>query len=110
MSQTRLESLLEMLQDEPNDAFLKYAIALEYKKVDMEKAIFFFDDLVEKNPEYIGTYYQFGIVLQENNELQKAEYIFKKGIEIATKKPDFHALAELRSALNKLLGLDYEDD
>ncbi|TAF74298.1 MAG: tetratricopeptide repeat protein [Bacteroidetes bacterium] len=110
MSQTRLKSLLEMLQDEPNDAFLKYAIALEYKKVDIEKAIFFFDDLVEKNPEYIGTYYQFGIVLQEKNELQKAEYIFKKGIEIATKKPDFHALAELRSALNKLLGLDYEDD
>lgn len=110
MNQTRLESLLEMYDEDPSDAFLKYALALEYKKIDAKKAIFYFNDLVEKNPEYIGTYYQFGILLQENNEKDKAALVFKNGIEIATKKPDFHALAELRSALNKLLGLDYEDD
>ena len=43
MSATRLEQLRGMLADEPNDAFIRYAIALELKRAGkMEEAA---DDL-----------------------------------------------------------------
>lgn len=110
MNKNRLISLQEMLKDEPNDPFLNYAIALEFSKTDVNQAIIYFEKLLQSHPDYIGTYYQFGKLLQDLNQNDKAESIFKIGIVVATEKPNFHALAELRTAYNKLLGLDYEND
>ena len=40
MQSSRLEKLLEFLQNEPNDEFLQYALATEYLRLnDTEKAL-----------------------------------------------------------------------
>ncbi len=105
-----LQSLLQFLDEDPNDAFTLYAIALEYQKSDLQKSEFYYQKLLNKHPKYISTYYQYASMLQSINNINEAEKIYKLGIEIATEIRDFHALAELKQALNKLLGLDYEDE
>ena len=95
------------MDEDPDDAFTIYAIALEYLAIDEQKAIEYFELLAQKNPEYIGTYYQLGALCQKIGNIVEAENTYKKGIEMALIAKDQHALAELRSALsNMLLGLE----
>lgn len=107
---TRLQSLLQIESEESNDPFTLYAIALEYQKFDIENSILYFEKLLSLFPDYISTYYQYGNLLKAENDIPNAEIIFKKGLEIAISKKDYHTLAELKQALNRLLGLDFEDD
>lgn len=107
---SRLETLLEILNDEPNDAFTLYAIAMEYKKIDIIKSEEYFKKLIKNHPEYIGTYYQYAQLLLEKNEKSEAEKIVIRGVEVAIQKKDFHAMSELKQLLNKLQGNDYEDE
>lgn len=111
MNTPRLDKLFEFLQKAPTDAFTLYSIAYEYMNQGKnESAVTFFTQLLELNPEYVGAYYHLGKTLEKLNKPQKADAIYQTGIGIARKKADFHALAELTSARNSLLGLDYEDE
>jgi tetratricopeptide (TPR) repeat protein len=98
-----------MEQEDPNDAFTLYAIGLEYLKIDKQKAVEYFTKLIISQPNYVSTYYQLGTLFAESGDKSEAENIFRKGIEIATKIKDFHALSELKNVLNNMiLGLDDE--
>ena len=56
MQSSRLEKLLEFLQNEPNDEFLQYALATEYLRLnDTEKALQDYENLVKNHPDYVGT-------------------------------------------------------
>ncbi len=100
---TRLEQLQAFLSEEPNDPFLKYAIATEYKSMnDLEKAIETFQSLVEANPDYVPTYYHLGKSLEELNRTDEAIEVYEMGIQIAMKMKDHHAARELREALQQL--------
>lgn len=110
MHNTRLEKLFDFLREDPEDAFTIYAIALEYLTQNEIKAKEYFNLLMEKFPDYMGTYYQAGNLFWKLGEDLEAEKVFRKGMKIAISSKDMHALAELKSVLNKLLKLDYEDD
>ena len=77
MNNPRLEALLGFLDEEPDDAFTKYAVALEYSKTDINTALKYFRDLRINHPAYIGTYYQEGIIYRDIGEIRKAEEIFE---------------------------------
>ena len=54
---TRLDQLNEFLKETPEDPFLKYAIAAEYLKLnDEQEARRRFEQLIDSNPDYVGTY------------------------------------------------------
>jgi tetratricopeptide (TPR) repeat protein len=54
---TRLEQLLEMLKAEPQDAFLRYAVALEYEVAgNLSEAIARIEALINDQPDYLGAY------------------------------------------------------
>lgn len=107
MINTRLQSLLEFYKEDPSDAFTLYALALEYAKFDSDTALEFFSMLLNTHPDYMGTYYQMGMLLKKMQREEEAERIFREGIEKAIFKGDTHAKAELGNALNNmLLGLD----
>ncbi|MCX2574217.1 tetratricopeptide repeat protein [Pedobacter sandarakinus] len=111
MSSTRLAKLLEFLESEPNDPFILYALATEYNtENNMEKAYAFYLKLTNEHPDYVGTYYHFGKLLEKDGDKEKAIEIYQKGMEIARGKRDMHAFSELQGAYNKAAGLDYEDD
>jgi tetratricopeptide (TPR) repeat protein len=100
MAEDRLKMIKEMLKTNPMDPFLLYAIALEYKKNGEDQlAIEQLENLIQKNPDYLGSYYQLGKLYEEKNQLEKAIEVYKKGKEIAELKNDNKTLGELNEAL-----------
>jgi tetratricopeptide (TPR) repeat protein len=111
MQSTRLIKLLEFLKNDPKDPFILYALATEYNSVqDKENAFHYYNLLVEQHPDYVGTYYHLGKLLEKETQTEKALEIYKKGMTIAREKRDMHAFSELQGAYNSAAGLDYEDD
>ena len=111
MHHIRLEKLLNFLQNEPNDPFLKYAIATEYlNSNEWEKAIAYYEDLLNNHPDYVGTYYHAGKLYEQIDRKADAISTYKKGMEVARGARDMHAFSELQGVYNSIMGLDYEDD
>lgn len=111
MQNNRLEQLKQFLLNEPNDSFLKYAIATEYIKLEqLDEALNYFTELVTTDEDYVGTYYHLGKLYEKLDRKADAESTYKKGLMIARKAGKMHAASELQQALNAVLGLDYEDD
>ncbi|MEM9051040.1 MAG: tetratricopeptide repeat protein [Bacteroidota bacterium] len=107
MNHNRMELISEMLEKNPDDTFLNYAAALEYKKENnINKAMSFFRRIIDNDPEYLPTYYQLGKLLEEKNKTEEAVVIYKQGRELAKKKNDIKTLGELSEAL---LILDEDD-
>lgn len=95
----RLEKLLSMLESNPGDSFITFALAKEYEGLEeLEKAKDLYEKLIESDPAYIGTYYHLAKLFELLDEPEKALIIYQKGIEISTEKNDLHALAELKNA------------
>ena len=111
MEMNRLEKLLEFIKNEPNDEFLKYALATEYLRLnDSEKALSYYEDLVNNHPNYTGTYYHLGKLYEVLNRKEDAIAIYEKGMEITKAKRDNHAFAELQSVYREAIGYDDDDD
>ncbi len=98
MNSARLEYLFELLKETPEDPFLIYGIALEYRKTQPEKALAYFEQLLETHPDYLPTYYQAAGLYAEMNKRAEADKTYMKGLEISTKQANHHAYKELRSA------------
>ncbi len=111
MNSVRLQQLLNFLETEPDDPFLKYALATEYLSGnDAETALRYFEDLVNNHEDYVGTYYHLGKLLELLSRKDDALKIYRKGMEISRKAGDSHAYTELQAVYNSAMGLDYEDD
>ena len=99
----RLQQLLIFLEEEPQDAFLLYAIALEYLKEDSSKALKYLEELLKTQPEYTATYYQLAALYIDGNELEKAKKVFEQGIEVCKKEGDQKNFEELSKAYEQFL-------
>ena len=100
----KVEQIQEFLKSKPGDGFLTHALALEYIKLGEKRmARATFENLLNKNPEYVGSYYHLAGLIAEEGDANTAISWYEKGIEAARKAGDFHALRELQNALNELL-------
>ena len=90
-----------MLEKEPEDSFLNYALALEYAKINkLELAISTLATILQKDKNYLGAYYQLGKLYEQNNQKEQAIHTYKSGIAIAQQQSNSKALAELKEALS----------
>lgn len=111
MQSSRLEKLLEFLKNEPEDPFLKYALATEYLRLnETDKSLQYYQDLVINHKEYVGTYYHLGKLYEALNRKEDAIKTYQDGISVARAARDNHALSELQAVYNSAMGLDYEED
>jgi Tfp pilus assembly protein PilF len=100
----RIEKLKEFLSENPEDSFLMHALALEYvKQGDDAEARRLFEQLLEKDEQYIGSYYHLARLLERNNEKEKAIIFYEKGMKMARAANDQHSFNELKAALEELL-------
>ena len=107
----RLKALLAFYEEDPQDAFTRFALASEYLKAqNIEKALLFFEELVRDIPTYVGTYYHLGKLYQSIDRNDDAKRTYEQGIERATDARDLHARAELQDALLNLQGIGFDDD
>ncbi len=95
----RLQQLLQFHSESPNDAFLLFAIAKEYEKLGNETAALkHYQKTVVTSPDYVGTYYHLGKLLEKTGDTEHALATYKAGMAVAQKIGDRHALSELAAA------------
>lgn len=99
----RIEKLKEFLRGNPTDSFLQHALALEYIKAgDDAVARSLFEDILTRDPGYIGSYYHLAKLLERIGETALAIKCYETGIYQAGVAGDRHALNELRGAYDEL--------
>lgn len=99
----RISKLREFLQSNPNDSFVKHALALEYIKIaDEATAKGIFEEILTHDPGYVGSYYHLAKLLERTGDINGAIAWYEKGIVAAQQAGDRHALGELRSAYEEL--------
>jgi Tfp pilus assembly protein PilF len=99
----RINKLKEFLIATPNDSFLQHALALEYiKEGNNAEAKILFETILARDPDYVGSYYHLGKLLERNNKISEAMGTYRKGMEQAKAAKDNHSYNELQGALEDL--------
>ena len=95
----RITKLKEYMKTAGKDSFLQHALALEHIKIgEDEEARKLFNEILKREPTYIGSYYHLGKTLQRLGDLSKAMRVYKRGMEIAENANDHHSYRELQAA------------
>ncbi|MBS1761212.1 MAG: tetratricopeptide repeat protein [Bacteroidetes bacterium] len=99
----RIDKIKELLVQNPTDSFLQHALALEYIKLgDDESAKVLFIEVLNREPNYVGSYYHLAKLYERNEDFEQAVLWYEKGMEEAKKVGDNHAFGELRAAYEEL--------
>ena len=101
---TRIERIIEFLNQQPKDNFLRHALALEYSKIgeDLKARDLFLEILVD-SPDYVGSYYHLAKCLVDLQEIEAAIQWYEKGMAEAKLAKDDHAYRELLAAYEDLV-------
>ena len=104
MSTARLATLLNLVEQNPADSFMRYGLAMEYRNTgNLEAAVEEFRKLMTADPDYAPAYFHGGQALERLGRLEEARECYLKGVDVTTRKGDLHARDEMRAAL-ELLG------
>jgi len=103
MHTNRLEILLSMVAQNPEDSFARYGLAMEYANTgDLERAIAEYRALIGFNPDYAAAYFHGGHALEKLGRIDEARDVYQKGIEATARTGDAHTRSELQAALDML--------
>ncbi|MEK6674401.1 MAG: tetratricopeptide repeat protein [Planctomycetota bacterium] len=92
-----------MLQKEPNDPFLHFALGMEWAKEGRtDQAVSCFDQSVSVDPLYLTAYMQKGQVLAGSGRGVEARNAFEAGIAAAIRAGDDHAREEMQAMIDGL--------
>lgn len=92
--------LRDVLRENPNDAFARYALALEYKKEELPgKARELLESLRLEQPDYLPTYYQLGKLIETAGDDEGALAIYREGLQLAILQHDLKTRSELEEAI-----------
>ena len=99
----RREQLEEMLETDPDDVFLLYAVAMAYSSEgDDETCLQRLEQLISANPDYVAAYFQSGQLLAKNGRIEEARPMIERGIQTARQVGDQHAESEMTGFLETL--------
>lgn len=96
-----------MLAEEPGDRFLRYAIALEHKRLGaMELAATDLEALLKEDPAHVACYYQLALIRADLGQVGQAVEVCEAGALQCLVTGDRKARAELLQLKNALEDLD----
>ena len=103
MATNRVEILKQMVSQDPNNAFARYGLAMEYANSgQLDEAVSEFRTVLQHDNNYSAAYYHGGQALEKLGQLDEARALYEEGIEATTRKGDLHTRAEIEAALNLL--------
>jgi tetratricopeptide (TPR) repeat protein len=92
-----------MLEQNPNDAFARYGLAMEYKNsANYDDAMREFHSLITAHPDYPAGYFHGGQTLERMGRTDDARIMYRDGVDAAARKGDAHAKSEMQAALDML--------
>jgi len=99
----RLAMLNEILAQNPNDAFARYGLAMEYSKSgQVERALEEFAKLLSTHPDYTAGYFMAAQTLVTANRVDEAKKKLVEGIASARRSGNTHAQSEMTAMLEEL--------
>ena len=99
----RVAMLNEILSQNPNDAFARYGLAMEYSKTgEVERALEEFGKLLSTHPDYTAGYFMAAQTLATANRVDEAKRMLVDGISSATRTGNTHAQSEMTAMLDEL--------
>jgi tetratricopeptide (TPR) repeat protein len=99
----RIEQLRKFISASPDEAFPRYALALELKgKGDAQGAASELAELLRRKPDYLAGYLQLGMLLQGLDRIAEAREALLRGQDVARAQGNTHTLSELTQALETL--------
>jgi tetratricopeptide (TPR) repeat protein len=99
----RLAMLNEILAQNPNDAFARYGLAMEYSKAgQVERAMEEFGKLLAANPDYTPGFFMAAQTLARENRIEEAKKMLTDGIASARRTNNGHAQSEMEAMLAEL--------
>ncbi len=99
----KLDTLRSFLEQDPDDLFTRFAIAMEFmKRGDDAEAERWFLDILNRDERYIGVYYHLGGVYERRDSVANATAIYTRGIGLARSMGEHHTASELEAALLEL--------
>ncbi len=103
--ESRVAALKQILEANPDDAFARYALGLEYSgSGDTDAALAEFERLVASHPDYTNGYFMAAQTLARADRNEEARGMLRQGIECARRTRNQHALSEMEGMLDELEG------
>jgi tetratricopeptide (TPR) repeat protein len=100
---SRLEAIQKIVEQKPNDPFARYGLAMELKNLgQLEEADAAFAKLEDLSPDYVPQYLMHGNLLEQLGRKEDAKTVYARGIEVARKARNMHAMGELQGALEAI--------
>jgi predicted Zn-dependent protease len=95
--------LNEILSQNPNDAFARYGLAMEYSKTgEVEHALEEFGKLLSTHPDYTAGYFMAAQTLVGASRVDEAKKMLVDGISSARRTNNAHAQSEMTALLDEL--------
>ena len=99
----RLTLLSQIVEQNPNDAFARYGLAMEHSnRGDLELALAEFNKLVELHPDYSAGFHMAAQSLARAARNAEAKDYLTRGIAAAERTRNMHARAEMQQMLEEL--------
>ncbi len=100
---SRREKIEAMLADDPQDNFLRYALANEYEAEErFEESLALFSSLRKEPQPHVPTFLRSAQVLVRLGRIDEARGVLREGIEIARSVGASHPAAEMSELLASL--------
>jgi len=99
----KVAAFQEILAQNPEDAFARYGLAMEYRqRGEVSQAMEQFDTLRERHPDYSAGYQMAAQTLMAAGRLQEADERLRLGIAAAQRAGNRHAAAEMEEMLDEI--------
>ena len=107
VDESRVATLKEILKDNPDDAFARYALGLEYSGAgETDAALSEFTRLLAAHPDYTNGYFMAAQALERAGRIDEARTMLQSGFESARRTNNRHALSEMEAMLEELESRD----
>lgn len=103
MTDSRLNKLEAMLNEDPNDQLLKYMLALELDKAsDHDRSLKLLAELMNADPPYVPAFLMAGRQHVAIGQSEQARAVWQAGIDAAARQNNEHAASEMTEFLQQL--------
>lgn len=100
---SRLDQIKEMLTKEPDDVFLNFSLAMEYRAAgEADQAVELFDRVLTLDPNYLGAYMRKGETLIQAQRFDEARTSLERGVAAAKECGDEHMAENIAEMIEML--------
>jgi predicted Zn-dependent protease len=99
----RIAMLNEILEQNPDDTFARYGLAMEFSKIgDVQRALEEFKKLLCAHPDYTAGYFMAAQTLAKCGRTDEAIKMLSDGVVSASRTGNTHAQSEMEAMLSEL--------